>query len=72
MKKVLFPVLASMMVLGGTAAQAETRPSATRFSQPVADESSQAAPGTLLAILALIAAVAGGYFAFKDEGNSAT
>lgn len=35
MKKLLAATVAGLMVFGATAAQAETRPSATEFSKPV-------------------------------------
>ena len=39
MKKLVSSVVAAGLLLTASAAQADTRPSATEFSQPVADES---------------------------------
>lgn len=39
MKKILASITAATMLFGATAAQADTRPGATEFSQPVTDAS---------------------------------
>ena len=71
MKKILAPVVASAMLLGATTANAETRPEATRFSQPVAQDASQVEGDAIwLLILALAAIIAGIIIATNGDGNS--
>lgn len=72
MKKILAPVLASAMLFGTTVAHAETRPEASRFSQPVTESASdlEGENGILLAILAAAAIIAGIIIIADDDGNS--
>ncbi|MCB2088690.1 MAG: hypothetical protein R3E18_08555 [Sphingomonadaceae bacterium] len=73
MKKILAPVLASAMLLGTTAAQAETRPAEVRFSQPVTEENNLEGEEVFLVIFAIAAVIAGLIFAFDGgNGNSPT
>ncbi|ABC64542.1 hypothetical protein [Erythrobacter litoralis] len=72
MKKVFSSLAASALLFGATAAHADTRPSATEFSQPVSSESelegeSEALPLILLGIAGLIGILLA---AGSSSGNS--